>query len=190
MKSLKFLFLFFVLTACAVVPPKPVDMLETGSFCNVDADCTCGGIDTKSGDCFVGNKLYASRYVDFSTACPDFCGGIAGNLETKCVDHVCRNVVRQIKACTEEAKICPDGSAVGRTGPNCEFAPCPGEECSTDGDCVPAECCHATACVPKSKAQNCDGVVCTLECRSGTIDCGGGCMCVEGKCVTEVTFRD
>jgi putative hemolysin len=30
-----------------------------------------------------------------------------------------------LKACTEEAKLCPDGSAVGRTGPNCEFAPCP-----------------------------------------------------------------
>lgn len=29
------------------------------------------------------------------------------------------------KACTMEAKLCPDGSAVGRTGPNCEFAPCP-----------------------------------------------------------------
>ena len=28
-------------------------------------------------------------------------------------------------ACTEEAKLCPDGSAVGRTGPNCEFAECP-----------------------------------------------------------------
>ena len=28
-------------------------------------------------------------------------------------------------ACTMEAKLCPDGSAVGRTGPNCEFAPCP-----------------------------------------------------------------
>jgi len=28
--------------------------------------------------------------------------------------------------CTEEAKICPDGRTVGRTGPNCEFAPCPG----------------------------------------------------------------
>lgn len=27
--------------------------------------------------------------------------------------------------CTAEAKICPDGSAVGRTGPNCEFAACP-----------------------------------------------------------------
>jgi hypothetical protein len=29
------------------------------------------------------------------------------------------------QACTMEAKICPDGSAVGRTGPNCEFPPCP-----------------------------------------------------------------
>ena len=26
--------------------------------------------------------------------------------------------------CTLEAKVCPDGSAVGRTGPSCEFAPC------------------------------------------------------------------
>jgi hypothetical protein len=30
-------------------------------------------------------------------------------------------------ACTMEAKICPDGSAVGRQGPRCEFAKCPGE---------------------------------------------------------------
>lgn len=28
-------------------------------------------------------------------------------------------------ACTAEAIMCPDGSSVGRTGPNCEFAPCP-----------------------------------------------------------------
>lgn len=27
--------------------------------------------------------------------------------------------------CTLDAKLCPDGSSVGRTGPNCEFAPCP-----------------------------------------------------------------
>jgi hypothetical protein len=34
------------------------------------------------------------------------------------------------KACTMDAKACPDGSYVGRTGPNCEFAACPisGEE--------------------------------------------------------------
>ena len=28
-------------------------------------------------------------------------------------------------SCTMEAKLCPDGSAVGRTGPNCEFTACP-----------------------------------------------------------------
>lgn len=27
--------------------------------------------------------------------------------------------------CTMEAKICPDGTGVGRSGPNCEFTPCP-----------------------------------------------------------------
>ncbi|MFA5029646.1 MAG: hypothetical protein WC518_02740 [Patescibacteria group bacterium] len=30
--------------------------------------------------------------------------------------------------CTKEAKSCPDGSAVGREGPNCEFTPCPKAE--------------------------------------------------------------
>jgi hypothetical protein len=30
-------------------------------------------------------------------------------------------------ACTMEAKACPDGSFVGRVAPNCEFAPCPGQ---------------------------------------------------------------
>lgn len=33
-------------------------------------------------------------------------------------------------ACTMDAKVCPDGSAVGRIPPDCEFAPCPG----TSGD--------------------------------------------------------
>lgn len=28
-------------------------------------------------------------------------------------------------ACTQEAKICPDGTSVSRTGPNCEFPKCP-----------------------------------------------------------------
>ena len=36
-------------------------------------------------------------------------------------------------ACTLDAKICPDGSAVGRVGPNCAFAPCPGESGSSAG---------------------------------------------------------
>lgn len=32
---------------------------------------------------------------------------------------------QKLVTCTMEAKLCPDGSSVGRSGPKCEFAPCP-----------------------------------------------------------------
>ena len=35
------------------------------------------------------------------------------------------NQPQALTACTMEAKLCPDGSYVGRTGPDCEFTPCP-----------------------------------------------------------------
>lgn len=41
------------------------------------------------------------------------------------ITNLISNREPKIIACTMEAKICPDGSAVGRTGPNCEFALCP-----------------------------------------------------------------
>gem|GEM_PF-4007227 len=44
-------------------------------------------------------------------------------------------------ACTADAMMCPDGSFVGRTGPNCEFAECPsGDSLEVDSfvDCVAA----------------------------------------------------
>lgn len=34
---------------------------------------------------------------------------------------------RNEESCTTEAKLCPDGTAVGREGPNCEFSACPKE---------------------------------------------------------------
>lgn len=33
----------------------------------------------------------------------------------------------EVVACTEEALLCPDGSAVGRSGPECRFTPCPNQ---------------------------------------------------------------
>ena len=121
-----FLFLFVFISGCAYVP-KPVQ--EAPKACTADDDCICGGIDTTTDNCVVGNEKYAEKYVDFSRDCPDFCTGIAAHLETRCVQNECKIVRKQQQpvACTEEAKLCPDGSAVGRTGPNCEFAPCPGE---------------------------------------------------------------
>lgn len=48
----------------------------------------------------------------------------------------------QMQACTMEAMICPDGTAVGRTGPNCEFAACPSTEpnqpTESSARCTPA----------------------------------------------------
>lgn len=58
--------------------------------------------------------------------------------------------------------------------------------CQTDADCMPAQCCHATACVGKAKAPSCADAMCTRECRGGSIDCGGGCLCQQGRCAARV----
>ncbi|MGV8086728.1 MAG: DUF333 domain-containing protein [Candidatus Woesearchaeota archaeon] len=66
-----------------------------------------------------------SSCPQYSSPSPNFCkdGKIVdgGKDECGCQKHpICEAV-----ACTMDAKICSDGSAVGRTGPNCEFSPCP-----------------------------------------------------------------
>lgn len=45
------------------------------------------------------------------------------------------------KMCTMEAKLCPDGSYVGRSGPNCAFAPCPKLPVTPTPTCVPRPAC-------------------------------------------------
>lgn len=47
------------------------------------------------------------------------------------VDSDNANTDNEAVFCTMDAKICPDGSAVGRVAPDCEFSPCPGEEVET-----------------------------------------------------------
>jgi len=55
--------------------------------------------------------------------------------------------------------------------------------CLRDEDCVPAQCCHPTDCVNIAYKPNCKGILCTLECRPGTMDCGQGyCACVDNEC--------
>lgn len=54
--------------------------------------------------------------------------GIAGFLYRNTLEHSSGPIVATSTtstACTMEAKVCPDGSSVGRTGPNCEFTACP-----------------------------------------------------------------
>jgi hypothetical protein len=61
-----------------------------------------------------------------SQPAPGWCAGgtIVSGEKNECG---CQSPPKCVRACTEEAKICPDGSAVGRNGENnCEFDPCPG----------------------------------------------------------------
>ena len=90
------------------------------------------------------------------------------------------------KACTEEAKICPDGSAVGRSGPKCEFAPCPAEALCEGGPC-PAASCAGNAC-PLTQAVQPAPVASTTPAATGTqmanpasVNCGkvGGTLVIQ-----------
>lgn len=113
-----------------------------------------------------------------------------------------------IKACTKEAKLCPDGSAVGRTGPDCEFAPCPEpDDISSVEVCGPMTFTEYqmtfTEAKQIAKASECgdnlmvdctcpdgyrkDGETCTPECYYSTprclapsIQCEKGHFCNEG----------
>lgn len=60
------------------------------------------------------------------------------------------------------------------------------DACTTDADCVPAACCHASACVARANAPACGDAMCTTDCRSGTLDCGGGCLCRDGRCAARL----
>jgi len=51
--------------------------------------------------------------------------GLPQNNDALEIPIVFAGVTAPSKACTQEAKLCPDGSYVSRTGLNCQFAPCP-----------------------------------------------------------------
>lgn len=61
------------------------------------------------------------------------------------------------------------------------------KQCSVDNDCVPATCCHPADAVNTNNAPGCSGVLCTAECKPGTIDCSQGeIKCVNNKCTVEL----
>jgi hypothetical protein len=61
------------------------------------------------------------------------------------------------------------------------------DACTTDADCVPGGCCHPTSCVARGNAPACGDSVCTTDCRYGTLDCGGSCLCHEGHCAAQLS---
>jgi len=65
------------------------------SSCNYDSDCICGGMDTVSGECYIGNREYYETNVDKGLPCADFCSGIANNLVTKCINNKCVQIKKE-----------------------------------------------------------------------------------------------
>lgn len=47
-----------------------------------------------------------------------------------------KNKTQKPIVCTQEAKICPDGSTISRTGPNCEFVACPSAKTNEDAPTI------------------------------------------------------
>ena len=61
-------------------------------------------------------------------------------------------------------------------------------ECMVNEDCVAATCCHADSCAAKENAPNCEDILCSMECRPYTMDCGqGSCICRDHKCAAEIS---
>lgn len=77
------------------------------------------------------------------------------------------------KGCTLEAKVCPDGSSVGRQGPRCEFAACPGETVCTD---------DAMKC-PDGSYVGRSGPSCEFKCPGGVVCDSDAKLCPNGKTV-------
>lgn len=46
----------------------------------------------------------------------------------------CQQATKKEMQCTLDVVQCPDGSYVGRAGPNCEFEPCPTTPTAATGD--------------------------------------------------------
>lgn len=86
--------------------------------------------------------------------------------------------------CTEEAKVCPDGTAVARTLPDCEFEACPASKiCTDDSDCIvfgkDGDCncgCYNKQALPQDTGGKC-------FCAAPT-----SCKCEAGQC--EASFEE
>eukprot|EP01006_Ploeotia_vitrea_P033892 TRINITY_DN65657_c2_g1_i1.p1 TRINITY_DN65657_c2_g1~~TRINITY_DN65657_c2_g1_i1.p1 ORF type:complete len:173 (-),score=17.92 TRINITY_DN65657_c2_g1_i1:173-691(-) len=109
--------------------------------------------DGTTGDCVEECSSDADCTQKGYMCCSNGCG------------HTCQASVPEVP-CTEEAKVCPDGSSVGRDGRNhCRFPACPGEtpkivcpvleadavgacveECTKDGDCTGGRVCCSNGC--------------------------------------------
>ena len=131
-------------SACEEYEKKLFAVIEENLECRKDEDCvlfeqscpfmTCGEAVNRSAVSDLEEIAQSFIECTENSHQPMACAGCMA-MRAICDRGVCR-AKEDFIACTEDAKICPDGSAVGRDPAlNCKFAPCPG-----DGDCEPYVC--------------------------------------------------
>jgi hypothetical protein len=96
----------------------------------------------------------------------------------------CVQEAQEPVACTLDAKICPDGTAVGRIPPDCDFAPCP----SASTDTPPPEHYPETP-VPTFKPGCVEGEMKHTTCPDGVTTYFSE-NCVDGEWVQVKYIRD
>lgn len=130
-----------------------------------------GTVPSKDGTYEVGDTFKA----------PDGCNDCTCTAEgIACTKKACTSPGNP--GCTEEARQCPDGSFVVRTGPSCEFAPCPGEGgCTVGGKhyavgegFVAPDGCNSCSCTK-------DGVACTAMACPPANCTEEAMLCPDGK---------
>jgi len=87
--------------------------------------------------------------------------------------------------CAMDAKICPDGNAVGRQGPSCEFAPCP---TATLPDAIVS---NGNLTLAVGQKGNVNGLIITLNAFVQDSRCPIDVVCIQAGAVTvNVTLTD
>lgn len=137
---------------------------------------TSGSYSTGGGTVAQTNKVCANgQVVPVNSTCYRVC---PNNGPTIPETQSCPTVIPQPAACPQDAQICPDGSSVGRTGPNCSFAACPatptpcgnGLPRLANGTCpapTPSTCTYSFN-DPYVSRYNHDYPSCTKVCTNGT----------------------
>jgi hypothetical protein len=101
--------------------------LETMEICNAKAVCHQGAVTFEAGEVISITTVDGAEVdVDFSQCDEESCyvEDVYGR-EWDLVWIAEPPKKSPTTICTQDAKLCPDGSYVSRKGPNCEFAPCP-----------------------------------------------------------------
>jgi hypothetical protein len=100
--------------------------IDPETACENDEDCACG-VYIATGECFFGNK----EYVNTEEQCPDYCTGIAGNIELKCIENECMQLSQRDIICED---LCGDGICQEIVC-MAEGCPCPESSESCPQDC-------------------------------------------------------